>query len=146
MRQKSEDHMRKIIVLFGVLILAFAFWIGTRLSADAIGLAVGVVFGVLASIPASLLVIAAGRRGDRDNSRDEYNPRQLADSPYQPPVIIWREPAQLPAPQQQNYVAPAYQPAPTRTAPARRPAPFRVVGENEAWVDADNEWISGRGR
>jgi hypothetical protein len=143
--------MRKIIVLFGVLILAFAFWIGTRLSADAIGLAVGVVFGVLASIPASLLVIAAGRRGDRDEERSDYNPRQIADSPYQAPVIIWREPTQLAPPvQQQNYVAPtaapAYQPAPTRTAVARRPAPFRVVGEREEWIDDDNTWISGRGR
>lgn len=36
--------------------------IGDKLSTDALGMAVGLVFGVIATIPAALLVLAASRR------------------------------------------------------------------------------------
>jgi len=118
--------MRKITVVLLVLVAgAIAFYVGTRLSADAIGMAVGMVFGVLASVPTALLLMSAGRKGAPDPVQDT---RQLP-SPYAPPVIVWHEPAQLQAPvqQQQQRQAPA----------ARRPERFSVVGEHEEWI---KEW------
>ena len=66
----------------------------TRLSSDALGMAIGVMFGVLAGIPSALLVLATSRRRDRD---DEYDADRHAlpppyvqgpPYPYQPPVIV----------------------------------------------------------
>jgi hypothetical protein len=120
--------MRKVLVLFGLIFMAFVWWIGTRLSADAIGLAVGVVFGVLAGVPTALLVMATSRHGDRlADDREDYNQRQLA-SPYQPPVILLGPPAQ----RQVDAM-----PAMPAVREAARPARFRVRGEREDWVDMD---------
>ena len=72
-----------LAVLFGVVL-----WrIGERLSADAIGLAVGVIFGVLAGLPAAVLVLANSRL--REERRHERRPVQ-AQNGYagQPPVIV----------------------------------------------------------
>jgi len=129
--------MRSIGVFFGVLGLAFAWWIGTRLSADAIGVIVGVTVGVMASIPAALLVLYAGRRNDPLADDRQCSQMQLRESPYAPPVIIFHSPpAQLPAPQ--NYVAPMTQQAATTYQPARQA--FRVIGENEQCIFED--WVS----
>lgn len=57
--------MRNIVALSIVAVLgALAWQIGGKLSPDALGMAVGLLFGVLASVPAALLVLAAGRRAD----------------------------------------------------------------------------------
>lgn len=45
--------------------VAMAVVIGNRMSTDAMAVVIGVVFGVAASIPTSLLVIAASRRSER---------------------------------------------------------------------------------
>jgi len=107
--------------LVGIFLLGVvAFLLGQRLSADAVGMALGVLFGVLASIPAALLVIASGRRrsadyGDDDEDYDDGSydnggydnggygerrgRRQAAYNalPSQAPVIIFAPPtAQLP--------------------------------------------------
>ena len=58
--------MRRVIGLTVlVAAVALAVVIGQRMSTDAMAVAVGVVFGVAASIPTSLLVVAA-TRGRRD--------------------------------------------------------------------------------
>ncbi|MCB9131070.1 MAG: hypothetical protein H6647_09025 [Anaerolineales bacterium] len=60
--------MRRVIGLTVlVAAVALAVVIGQRMSTDAMAVAVGVVFGVAASIPTSLLVVAA-TRGRRDEA------------------------------------------------------------------------------
>ena len=55
--------MKTAVVVAVVLVIGvFAWSIANRLSADAIGMAVGLGFGVLAGIPAALLVFVASRR------------------------------------------------------------------------------------
>ncbi|MCO5244661.1 MAG: hypothetical protein M9927_12695 [Anaerolineae bacterium] len=65
--------------------VAPAVVIGQRMSTDAMAVAVGVVLGVAASIPTSLLVVAA-TRGRRDESyhlrRDELRPPPPAPQIY----------------------------------------------------------------
>jgi hypothetical protein len=61
--------MRRLIVL-GVLIAGgVAVWqIGNKLSSDAISMAVGLIFGTLALLPATVMVLAtSGRRRDVDD-------------------------------------------------------------------------------
>ena len=125
--------------LLGISLLAgavtLAIIVGQRMSTDAMAVMVGVVFGVAASIPTSLLIALAARGSRRPEPpyrRDDYQP-----SP--------------PAPQ--IYVVSPGQPAPGHPAPAQHALPqapggyymaeparrFKVVGEAEYWLDeADN--------
>ena len=55
-------------ILIGVMfaaVVALGGYMLTRLSSDALGMAVGVVFGVLAGIPSALLVLASQRHHPR---------------------------------------------------------------------------------
>jgi hypothetical protein len=55
--------MKRAIVLLMVAFFGLAGWnLAGRLSPDALGMAVGLVFGLLAPLPAVLLVLAAQRR------------------------------------------------------------------------------------
>lgn len=87
--------MTKLLGLtFLVAGVALAVVVGQRMSTDAMAVVVGVVFGVAASIPTSLLVVAA-TRGRREEGyrpgRDELRPP--------PQVIVMQQPVQPPAPQ-----------------------------------------------
>jgi hypothetical protein len=67
-----------LTVAFGVLVA------GSRLSSDAIAMGLGVLFGVAACIPVSLLILAA----QRPAHREERPPLpQVEQRPY-PPVIV----------------------------------------------------------
>ncbi len=55
-----------IAVPGGAAFTLFA-WSLTRLSSDAVALALGLTLGVIACIPATLLVLAAGRRRDSED-------------------------------------------------------------------------------
>ncbi len=132
------------LLLFGVL----AFLAGQRLSADALGIAIGVLFGVLASIPAALLVLASSQRSRSQSFEEEeervetaYPSRHLphATLPAQAPVIIFAPPAAQGFPDARyTSAAPASQ-IPARALPARPESgrTFKVVGEQEEWI---TEW------
>jgi hypothetical protein len=131
------------LLLFGVL----AFLAGQRLSADALGIAIGVLFGMLASIPAALLVLASSRRSRSQSFEEEesvetaYPPRRHPHTtlPAQAPVIIFAPPAAQGSPDARyTSAAPASQ-MPTRALPARpeNGRAFKVVGEQEEWI---TEW------
>lgn len=127
-----------ITVTFAAGLLAWLF--AGRLSADALGMAVGLVFGVFAGLPTALLVLAANRRPPIDEyCRDErrYNNRQLAA----PPVIVIaspQSPQQYPgAPRSDSAGYPERQALPDLSALAPRERVFRVVGEQDTWLD---EW------
>lgn len=85
--------MKNLIVLGLALLVGGAIWkVAETLSPDALGLAIGVVFGVLAGLPTALLVLAGNRR--RENPAPQ---RRRADS-YAPVVD-----AELPAEIEQRY-------------------------------------------
>ena len=69
--------MRKF---FGLAVLIFvgtvAWRVGNALSPDALAMAVGVLFGVMAGVPTALLVMAGGRQ--REAAEPAARPRQSA--------------------------------------------------------------------
>ena len=77
-----------ILVIVGVL----AWQIGSKLSADAIGMGVGVLFGVMAGIPTALLLLASNRRNDA--ARNDYDAPPQPRYQQQPPVIVFAAPHQ----------------------------------------------------
>lgn len=151
---------------FGLAVLVFvsiAAWrIAGQLSADAIGMAVGVLFGVLAGLPTALLVMASSRRREQEReareeaaARRRQNQQQHPQGYYggygpgyaQPPVIVLAAPGQQ---MPQGYGQPGYGQAgydyPYQGGGMRPALPgpgtvdvrqFKVVGEKEEWVD---EW------
>ena len=153
--------MKRIIVLGGLIFISVAAWrIGNRLSADAIGMALGVLFGVLAGLPVALLVLASNRRRDRREEEDPYayphgaQGRQRGLPPgygypmpvQQPPVIVlaghpgmmaqgnqngYNHGYDQPYPQQQRML-PGPQGMGQEMPQERR---FKVVGETEEWIE-----------
>ena len=101
--------MKKFLLL---CLLAFACFLSWRITeqvhSDAIAMAVGVLFGMLAGIPVSLLVLASQRRTE---PRDMHAPASRYDGPphmqQQPPVIVM-----MPGAQPQPGAQPGAQPAP----------------------------------
>jgi hypothetical protein len=140
--------MLALLVVLGVM----TWRLGASLSSDALGMAVGVVFGVLAGIPAALLVLATNSRRrqeeyDRDERLERYErqdrygrgaDRQLPAYPYQPPVIVVAgaqapQGAQPPLPQGHG---PYFVPNQSNSwEPPRTERRFRVVGERDEWLE-----------
>jgi hypothetical protein len=100
---------------FGV---ALAVVIGVRLEQAALAVLVGVVCGVGASIPTSLLIVSIMRR--QDQRTYEQRRRSTYQAQPQPPVIVVTPSSAPQLPQPMNWSAPA---------PAQRQ--FTVIGEEE---------------
>jgi hypothetical protein len=124
---------------FGMAILVFvaaAGWrIGAALSPDALSMAVGILFGVLAGVPTALLIIAATRRRaaeerprppERGYAVRPEGPWGQPYFPPQPPVIVV-------APQALGPGGPAAGDGPV-WLPPRPDRQFKVVGEIEEWM------------
>lgn len=76
--------MNKLIALIVfAFIAAGVLYIGERLASDAIAMAVGFFFGIVASIPIGALMIAAGNRTD-----ERYAPQPPQQSAGLPPAIV----------------------------------------------------------
>jgi hypothetical protein len=142
--------MKQLALLTLLVVVGLLAWLfGSRLSADALGMAVGLVFGVFAGVPTALLVLAANRRRPVDDDDDDegdtaYGRRQgMHALPYQPPVIVLASPQaapqQWPGPQTVDSVGyPVRQALPgPGVPPSARERVFKVVGEKEEWLD---EW------
>lgn len=87
MKQNGQDVSWQMqAVMAGVIlgsvpvVLAIGGWLADRLSPDALGMAVGLIFGVLAGVPTALLVMAAnsGRVAMDDCGDDEFSPPSAA--------------------------------------------------------------------
>ena len=129
-----------LAVVAGGVVLAII--VGQRMSTDAMAVVLGVVFGVAASIPTRLLIVAA-TRGRRDEVRS-YEPRYQAPHSYeprpQPPPQIY-----IVSPGQQPAGAPWLQPgiqAQLPLPPGGYYAPqsqrrYHIVGEDERWLDEE---------
>jgi hypothetical protein len=133
--------MKRIVVVAILIFLGAGLWrIGESLSSDAIGMALGVAFGVLAGLPVALLTLAAGRR--RTEYEAEFSGRR-PDSAYpyyppQPPVIVVTGGPQLPGAQSSSGYLPTMQGDGGEVwAGQRANRVFTVVGEKEGLVE---EW------
>lgn len=62
--------------------------IGSRMSADAIAVVVGVACGVLANVPTSLLMIWGLRYRQQERSEGRDQTPQTAGARYYPPVVV----------------------------------------------------------
>ena len=156
--------MRQTIGLAALIFVGIAAWrIAGQLSADALGMAVGVLFGVMAGVPTALMVMASGRRRAEEEEettkrRRQQQPQGMQQHPGypggygaggyapQPPVIVLAGPGMgqpgYPQGYQQGY--PQGYGDPYGQQQRALPAPeavdvrqFKVVGEKEEWVD---EW------
>ena len=124
--------MRNGLILAGIAFaVALAYFVGNRLSDQALAVVVGAVCGIGASIPVSIgLVIASGNNwGRQDAPREvsyDYGTHRYA---AQPPVIIM-SPPQSPMPYapygvpQNQYMHPPS--APTMGAPRE----FKIIGDD----------------
>ncbi|RIK53859.1 MAG: hypothetical protein DCC57_07720 [Chloroflexi bacterium] len=120
----------------GLLLLVFvgvAGWrIGGSLSPDALSMAVGVLFGVMAGVPAALLVMASGRRRDNAAEQDRRHAGNAMWGHYapQPPVIVVAGPPALqPSPGQVGFAGSGWQPG------ERSARSFKVAGEREELIE-----------
>lgn len=104
-----------------------AYIVGVRLSESAMAVVVGVVFGVAASVPTSLILALMLRRADA-----HHEPASRSES-QQPTIIVAPPMPQYPHPQAwmggagQVYLPPLYDEHDSTRESGRR---FRVVGED----------------
>ncbi len=69
--------MRQYVGLAALIFVGIAAWrIAGQLSADALGMAVGVLFGVMAGVPMALMVMASGRRRAAEEEETTSRRRQ----------------------------------------------------------------------
>ena len=138
-----------IVVTVVVVVGVFAWSIANRLSADAIGMALGLGFGVLAGIPAALLVLVASRRRAPWEEEDEETATRppMGYLPYggQPPVVVVTSGMQQPAMNGAGYAAqdgygyavndfPQRPALPGPTQHGNQPRIFRMIGEAEEFL------------
>ncbi len=104
--------MKRIVLLGVVAFIAMVAWRFSELiSSDALGLAIGVVFGVLAGLPTALLVLASNRRRESDKEDQQRGQHPMGQMGYGPqaPVIVLASPGMYP---QQALADPAAAQAP----------------------------------
>ena len=115
--------------------MTLAVVIGQRMSTDAMAVVIGVVFGVAASIPTSLLIVAA-TRGRREPIHLSGPDPRLPAVDSRPQIYVVTPPMQAGVGQSAPWLQAAMQPplppaGYSQTESSRR---FRVVGEDEYWV------------
>jgi hypothetical protein len=114
---------RGILILGSIFCVALALVVGSRMSVDATALVVGVVCGVLASIPGSLLIIWASYRRDQ-----MLEAKRASDmSPHYPPIVVVN-PGQNAG--RQAWDSMAYPPPPSTLLPGGV-RQYKVIGETE---------------
>lgn len=111
-----------------VFSVTLAYIVGVRLSESAMAVVVGVIFGVAASIPASLILLFALRRQATSRGAPSETP------PQQPPTIIVAPPAppQVPGygwPPPGTYLPPMNDPGDPDVPQVPSPRRFRIVGD-----------------
>jgi hypothetical protein len=143
--------MKQMVAILGLVAVGAGAWfVASRLSSDAIGMIIGLLFGVLAGVPAALLVLVANRRRTAEEAEPRGRPGYGGYPALpQPPVIV----VTGSAPQQPGangryaggYGVPGagyevidYPGTQARAAlpgPSQGGRPFRLVGEQDGWVE-----------
>lgn len=125
--------MRKFLGIALLIFVAVAGWrIGELLSTDALGMALGVIFGMMAGIPAALIALSASRIQHPQPRQDEQSrygmlPASQGMPPYPPVIVVagGQHGQQMLPQQQQGYAMP----------PPRIERRFKIMGEDEGWVE-----------
>lgn len=121
---------RLVTIVAAAFALGLAVVVGNRMSADAMAVVVGVVCGVLASVPTSLLLLWALSR--RQGAAADAQARNGMTGPYPPVVVV--------NPGSSGYGGSGYGPSLPRMEhslpPPGGPRSFRVVGDEETLLDA----------
>lgn len=134
--RRKEVTMKRVVLLVLVVLGCVVVWrLGSRLSADAVGMAIGILLGMLASIPTSLLILAnSRRREDHDDEQWERVTSERAQPIYQPPVIVLTG---HPSPMQPPMVTPSSTVGQPIDAWPPQPSTrhFKIVGEVERWAE-----------
>jgi hypothetical protein len=114
--------MKKFFFVSGVVsITALSIVVGTRISADAMAVIIGIICGVLASIPTSVLLVWALRQRDRQLEMQTGGPYQRMGG-YPPVVVVNGQGTN-------GYGSMMPPPAPTLTATANGSRDFKVIGQ-----------------
>ena len=120
--------LKQALLIVGlVFAIALAIVVGKKMSAEAMAVVVGVVCGVAAAIPTSILLLVVFTRRDRQRLDEmESQPRQQSS----PPVVVIQggAPQALPPGPQAGYW-PAAQPGPAVNRE------FHVVGGDDLMID-----------
>jgi hypothetical protein len=115
---------------FGVGITLFlitlAVVIGVRMNAEAMAVVIGVIFGVVASIPTSLVIVAVLWRRDQRATKGRNSSLRRASQEALPPSVVIVNPGNTGT--ANPYRQPAYLPPPDLQW-GHPPRQFRVVGE-----------------
>jgi len=91
--------MKRIaLALVGVFVIALAVAIAKRLSADAMAVIVGIVCGIGASIPTSLLMLYVLSRREAAEAARQEQQRPAQNMPTMPQVMIVNPPAGMQQP------------------------------------------------
>ena len=118
------------VVLF---LITLAVVIGLRMSSDAMAVVIGVIFGVAASIPTSLMIVAITWRREQKANTNGYNSSRRSVQGTLPPSVVIVSPNGNG--QAYPYRQPAYLPQPGSEW-NQPPRQFRVIGEpGEASLD-----------
>ena len=116
--------VRQIAVVLGlVFVVALAVVVGKQMSTEAMAVVIGIVCGVAAGIPTSILLLIALTR--RDRQRAEEAERQTRQANYPPVVVIQGGMPQAIPPMSPMGYWPAQAPA------ARTTRQFHIVGGDE---------------
>jgi hypothetical protein len=127
--------MKRIIVLMALLFFGIVGWrIVDGLSSDAIGMGIGVIFGILAGVPMALLVLAASRREERRQARPAEFGMGYPPYPQQPPVIVVTGGGAMGQGQGWGQHQPMFQPTSMWETP-RAERRYRIIGGQEEWAE-----------
>jgi len=118
--------MRKAVVLLAIGFTAMlAAIIGTRLSAEALAVIIGVVCGVSAGIPVSLMILSASRRRELPAEEPHYRVAEGSRQGSFPTVVVIQGGGPTNTPMLPSYY-PIQQPVYGHAS-----RPFHWVGEQE---------------
>jgi len=122
---------KQVAVAMGLIFaVTLAVVVGKQMSAEAMAVVVGVVCGVAAAVPTSVLLVVVLTRGERRRAQDEDH-RQARSGQYPPVVVIQGGGPQALPPGAQGGYWPGTMPGP---GGERR---FQVVGGDEL---VDDDW------
>lgn len=129
--------------------VTLAVVVGQRLSAEAMAVVIGVIAGVAASIPTSLMVVWFASRANMTHTVVDLAARRAAAPEPEPRIVVVTQPPQpppaypgygaagmAPAGQAAGYASAAY--APQAILPPRR---FTVVGGTQLAAEAEAEAV-----
>lgn len=120
-------------VLAIACLIAFGIGLGVtvayRMHTEAMAVVVGVLCGVSASIPVSLLVLFAARQSQRANAALHAQPTPTYQPPQMPQVIVVAP--GLPGGQTANWPYAGLPSPQAQTQPPRAPRDFTIIGDDE---------------